>query len=329
MGNTPFRFFEKPRREASAVQDVILSVSHLVKRYGSFTAVDDISFDVKRKALFAFLGENGAGKSTTINIITSILSKDAGKVILDGYDQDFYSDVVKSEVGIVFQNSVLDPLLSPVENLSIRAGFYGIVGKAWSRRLAKLSEMLELTPFLHRPVGHLSGGQRRRVDIARAMLHDPKLLILDEPTTGLDPQTRLSVWDLVDDLREKTGMTVFLTTHYMEEAEKASYALIVDRGRIIAQGTPHELKSEYSGDYVLAYGSVDAAWEERIRAEGRRFFYNRDAGHYRILVKDSSDALAFLEGHRDVAGDFEVLKGSMDDVFLNITGARQYEEGRR
>lgn len=316
----------EPKRDSSIENDTILSVQNLVKTYGDLKAVNDISFTVKKKSLFAFLGQNGAGKSTTINIITSILKKDSGKIYLDGYDQDYYSDLVKSEIGIVFQNSVLDPLLSPIENLETRAGFYGLKGDERKARIQKLVEMLELEPFLKRPVGKLSGGQRRRVDIARAMLHNPKLLILDEPTTGLDPQTRLAVWNLVNDLREKTGMTVFLTTHYMEEAEKATYAVIMNKGNIIAQGTPTELKNSYSGDYVLIYARRDESIDKMLTEQRKKYSYNRDGKFYRVLVKDSKDAIEFLEKNKEMISDFEVEKGSMDDVFLNLTGVTSIEE---
>lgn len=329
MSSKPFHLFGSPSRNDSVVvKDEILSVQHLVKKYGDLTAVNDISFSAKKKSLFAFLGQNGAGKSTTINIITSILSKDSGKIYLDGYDQDHYSDLIKSEIGIVFQNSVLDPLLSPIDNLEIRAGFYGLRGAFKKERIQKLIDMLGLQSFLKRPVGKLSGGQKRRVDIARAMVHDPKLLILDEPTTGLDPQTRISVWNLVNDLREKTGMTVFLTTHYMEEAEKATYAVVMDKGNIIAQGTPTQLKNQYSGDYVLVYGKNNEDWENQFLLQGRKFTYNHDSNYYRILVKNSIDAIDFIDKNKNLLTDFEVVKGSMDDVFLNLTGVRNMEEGK-
>lgn len=313
-------WFLVPNVQKDIETDDILIVDHLVKTYGDLKAVDDISFSVHRGSLFAFLGLNGAGKSTTINIICSILNKDSGKIFVDGYDIDKKAQVIKSRIGIVFQNSMLDKELSPRENLTIRAGFYGIRGAAWKDRLEKLSSMLDLTSFLDRPLGKLSGGQRRRVDIARAMVHDPKLLILDEPTTGLDPQTRIAVWNLVNGLREKTGMTVFLTTHYMEEAEKATYVVIMNRGRIIARGTPTELKNSYSGDYILLYAKKSEEMDRIIENEGLPYGYNADGKFYRIKVTSSEQAIAFLEKNRDRISDFEVKKGDMDDVFLNITG---------
>ncbi len=306
--------------------DDILIVENLVKTYGSLVAVDDISFTVKRGALFAFLGLNGAGKSTTINIICNILQKDSGKIYVSGYDADTKINQIKSHIGIVFQNSILDGVLTPRENLTIRAAFYGIKGAEWKERLTRLSEMLDLTSFLDRPVSKLSGGQKRRVDIARAMVHNPKLLILDEPTTGLDPQTRISVWNLINQLREDTGMTVFLTTHYMEEAEKSTDVVVMDKGRIIAQGTPTELKNIYAGDYVIVYQNSDQAFEELLTSENREYTYNKDGLFYKVLVSDAKDAISFIESNKEYLQDFEVKKGDMDDVFLNITGLTKEEK---
>ena len=306
----------------------ILVIKDLRKSYGDLVAVNSISFSVKKGSLFAFLGLNGAGKSTTINIITSILPKDSGKVYVDGMDLDRDSDLIKNEIGIVFQNSVLDPALTPKENLGLRAGFYGIGGEQWKSRLEILSDMLGLKDFLNRPVGKLSGGQKRRVDIARAMVHNPKLLILDEPTTGLDPQTRLSVWNLVNSLRSQTGMTVFLTTHYMEEAEKATFVVIMDKGNIIATGTPTELRNRYSGDYVIIHQRGNKETDDLLTSLNRKYTYNRDGHYYRVVVKDSADAIDFINSNRNLMSDFEVEKGNMDDVFLNVTGVKELlEEG--
>ena len=317
---------KRKEKEELSSSELILSVSHLKKKYDDFYAVDDISFSVKRGSLFAFLGLNGAGKSTTINIITGILSKNDGKIIFDGKDMDEYRNSIKSEIGIVFQNSVLDPVLTPKENLTLRAGFYGIRGQAWKDRLKVLTDMLGLQEFMDRPVGKLSGGQKRRVDIARAMVHDPKLLILDEPTTGLDPQTRKAVWNLVNSLRQKTGMTVFLTTHYMEEAEKATYVVIMNSGKIIAQGTPNSLKKEYAKDYIIIHQKKNDGLEERLAASQYSFSYFKDSETYRVPVSDSSKAIAFIEEFKDVLSDFEVEKGDMDDVFLNATGVAKLLE---
>lgn len=301
----------------------IIEVEHLCKKYGDFIAVDDISFKVKRGGLFAFLGLNGAGKSTTINILTSTLLKTSGKVTIDGLDLDDDVELIKPKIGIVFQNSVLDSSLSGKENLYIRAGYYGIKGNQFKEREQILIDMLELKDFYNKPIGKLSGGQRRRIDIARAMVHDPKLLILDEPTTGLDPQTRVSVWNLINTLREKIGMTVFLTTHYMEEAEKATFVEILNHGKIIAEGTPTELKNQYSGDYVFIYKKEDKNFTSLLNERKINYFYDDDLKKYQVIVKDAADAINFIEQYKEYINDFEVKKGSMDDVFINVTGERK------
>ncbi len=316
----------QPKKEPNVDPNDILVVDHLVKTYDNFTAVDDISFSVRSGSLFAFLGLNGAGKSTTINIITNILNMDSGHIYVDGYNLTKHPDLIKNKIGIVFQNSVLDPVLTPKENLALRAGFYGLKGEEWAQREKVLVDMLGLESFMNRPVGKLSGGQRRRVDIARAMVHNPKLLILDEPTTGLDPQTRQSVWELVNALREKTKMTVFLTTHYMEEAEKATFVVIMDKGKIIAQGTPTELKNSYSGDYVILYHKNTEEYENFVKSTGKTYVYNHDGKYYRITVEGKDDAIDFITKYKDMIDDFEVEKGSMDDVFLNVTGVRKILE---
>lgn len=328
MKNINFNsIFNKHNKKEDLNSKYVLQVENLKKSYGSLQAVNNISFKVKRGSLFAFLGLNGAGKSTTINIICSILAKDSGKIIVDDLDLDKANDEIKSKIGIVFQNSVLDNVLTAKENLMIRAGFYGLKGEKLENRLKTIVDMLDLSSFFDsRPVGKLSGGQKRRIDIARAMIHEPSLLILDEPTTGLDPQTRLAVWNLINDLREKTNMTVFLTTHYMEEAEKASYVVIMNKGVITTEGTPTELKNKFSGDYVLVYTKEDENFENTLKAEKRKFNYNHDSKFYRVIVKDSLDALDFINRHKDFINDFEVEKGTMDDVFLNVTGIRKILE---
>lgn len=232
----------------------IIEIEHLNKTFGEVNAVRDLSFRVKEGELFAFLGVNGAGKSTTISIMCGQQSKDSGKVIISGTDLDESVDRIKRELGVVFQNSVLDKALSVKENLESRAALYGITGAAFNKRLTELAELLDFADLMKRTVGKLSGGQRRRIDIARALLHSPKILILDEPTTGLDPQTRKLLWSAISRLRKEQNMTVFLTTHYMEEAADADYVIILDSGRIVAEGTPLELKNKYTGDFITLYG---------------------------------------------------------------------------
>lgn len=297
-----------------------LEIENLVKTYGSVKAVNDISFKVLKGSLFAFLGINGAGKSTTINIICSILQKNSGRVIVNGYDLDTNAFEIKNEIGIVFQNSVLDQELTVKENLDIRTSFYSLPKEQKKKNIDAIIRLLDLEPILNRTVKTLSGGQKRRVDIARAMVHAPKLLILDEPTTGLDPKTRLVVWSLIDKIRYETNMTVFLTTHYLEEAEKATDVVIMDKGKIIARGTPVELKNKYSSDYIISYMQKNNDFEEKMNSLNLSYSYNDDILGYKIKIEDSTKAKDLLKQFDEYILDFEVLKGNMDDVFLNVTG---------
>ena len=294
----------------------IIEISSLSKRFGEVQAVNDLSFRVKEGELFAFLGINGAGKSTTINIMCGQLSKDSGTVQLSGVDLDSDPDSIKRNLGVVFQNSVLDKELSVQDNLQSRAALYGIRGKAFRERLAELAGLLEFDDLLKRTVGKLSGGQRRRIDIARALIHSPKILILDEPTTGLDPQTRSTLWQVIDDLRKNEGMTVFLTTHYMEEAADADYVVILDSGMIAAEGTPLELKNTYTGDFITVYG----AEESQIKQLGAPYETIRDA--YRVSVPNTAAATELILKYPDIFRDYEITKGKMDDVFLAVTGKK-------
>ena len=296
---------------------MIIEIENLKKSFKDVKAVDGLSFSVKEGELFAFLGVNGAGKSTTINIICGVLGKDGGKVKVCGKDIDDNADSIKSEVGIVFQNSVLDKKLSVYDNLKYRAGLYGIFGNEFKQRLNEMDGLLGLKELYKRSVGKLSGGQRRRVDIARALLHKPKLLILDEPTTGLDPQTRQTVWAVVDKLRKETGLTVFLTTHYMEEAGEADYVVILDSGKKAAEGTPHELKTKYASDFIRFYRHLDKA-EKYFQDKG--YVVKRVRDFVEVEFKDTANVGTFFKENSEIFEDFEVLKGNMDNVFLKVTG---------
>ena len=253
----------------------VIEVRELNKSFGNVHAVKDLSFRVKRGELFAFLGVNGAGKSTTISILCGQLGKDSGEVQIHGADSTKAGLDKRYLLGLVFQDSVLDKPLTVKENLKSRAALYGITGKAFDDRLKELIELLKFDDYLNRPVGKLSGGQRRRIDIARALLHRPEILILDEPTTGLDPQTRKVIWSVIEELRKKEQMTVFLTTHYMEEAATADYVVILDSGSIVAEGTPHELKEKYVEDYILLYGVT----EDEVKLLGKKYKEIRDGYH--------------------------------------------------
>lgn len=294
----------------------IIEISHLDKSYKDVKAVNDLSFKVRRGELFAFLGVNGAGKSTTISVMCGSLEKDGGSVLIDGYDVEKDIEKIVAKTGVVFQNSVLDGMLTVKDNLYSRASLYGICGKAAAAKIKELSELLEFGGLLNRTVNKLSGGQRRRIDVARALLNDPDLLILDEPTTGLDPQTRKNLWQAMEKLRKERNMTVFLTTHYMEEAADADYVVIIDGGKIAAEGTPLALKNAYTGDYITVYG----ASEQSIKTLALPYERIKDA--FRVSVKNTAAARDLIISHPDVFNDFEIVKGKMDDVFLAVTGKK-------
>ena len=296
--------------------DAIIEINHLKKSFGTTNAVDDISFQVRRGELFAFLGINGAGKSTTINILVGVLKKDSGQILIEGTDIDQDGSNL-DEIGIVFQSSLLDKNLNVYDNLRYRALLYGITKEEFARNLSYLAEALELGDIMKKPLDKLSGGQKRKVDIVRALLHKPKILILDEPTTGLDPKTRRQVWNLISTLISEERLTVMLTTHYMEEASQADYVVIIDKGSIVAEGTPFFLKEKYAHDYLKVYRH-----DERLRhlLDSQGIVYQERNRVLTLPFSNTKDAESFLSANSEMIQDFEIIKGTMDDVFLNVTG---------
>lgn len=294
----------------------IIEIKNLSKSFKEIKAVDNLTFSVKKGELFAFLGLNGAGKSTTINIMCGMLSKDKGEIIINNHNIDTQLVDVKKDLGVVFQNSVFDKPLTVYDNLASRAYLYGLTKEQFHQKLNELGELLEFKDLLKREYGKLSGGQRRKIDIARALFHDPSILILDEPTTGLDPQTRKKVWDVIHKLQEEKGLTVFLTTHYMEEATDADYVVILDSGKIIAEGTPLDLKNRYTGDYIVFYNIK----EEEVKKLNLPYEVFND--HIRVSIKNTSLVVELIKQFPDLFVDFEVTKGKMDDVFLASTGKK-------
>ena len=294
----------------------IISIKNLNKTFKEVKAVNNLSFKVKKGEFFAFLGINGAGKSTTISIMCGELTRDSGEVYIDGKNIDEQMESVKVKMGVVYQKNVLDDPLTVKDNLKFRAALYGIHGKEFEEKYEKLASLLDFADLSSRTYGKLSGGQKRRVDIARALIHDPEILILDEPTTGLDPQTRKTVWKVVNDLRKEKGLTVFLTTHYMEEVTDADYIVILNKGEIVAEGSPLELKNKYTGDFISIY-SVS---KEDIVLLGLPF--NEIPNGYRIEVANTYEATKLIINNPNLFKDYEVIKGKMDDVFLNATGIK-------
>ena len=293
----------------------IIEIEHLYKNFGDVKAVDDLSLKVKAGELYAFLGVNGAGKSTTISIICGTLAKTSGSVKVCEADENNF-DNAKKELGVVFQSSVLDKALSVRDNLKFRASLYGITGEKFEARLKELDDLLHFSEFINRPVGKLSGGQKRKIDVARALIHKPKLLILDEPTTGLDPMTRKTLWEVIYSLQKSTGMTVFLTTHYMEEAAEADYVVIIDHGKIAAEGTPLELKNKYTGDFITLYTNDENA----VKSLGKPYESVQDG--FRIAVKNTKEATSLIVARPELFRDYEIIKGKMDDVFIAVTGKK-------
>ena len=277
----------------------IIRVSHLTKTYKDITAVNNLSFTVKQGQLFSFLGPNGAGKSTTINTLCTLLDYEKGEIIIDGHDLKTNSGQVRQAIGVVFQESLLDPILTVRENLYTRAGLYASTRRQRNQLVSEVQQAIDLSDIIDRPYGLLSGGQRRRADVAASLIHKPKVLFLDEPTTGLDPQTRQSIWQTLTHLRETQGMTLFLTTHYMEEAAASDYIVVIDHGQVAAQGTPTQLKTQYASDQLVMETTT-----------GRKV----------VSLTKTTDAIDILNQCRDQITSFEVRQGSMDDVFLNITG---------
>lgn len=296
----------------------IIEVSGLQKSYGQVHAVKGIDFYVETGKIFAFLGPNGAGKSTTIDIICTFLKSDAGTIEVDGHMLGRDDNAIRQTIGAVFQDGLLDPLLTVSENLHIRAGFYGLRGKQLEKTIREIAERMGIQEIMKRPYGKLSGGQRRRCDIARALVNTPKVLFLDEPTTGLDPQTRKSVWETITKLQRDTGMTIFLTTHYMEEAAEADYVIVIDNGSIVAKGTPSDLKERFTSDKLTLTSKEPESLAERLTKAG--LVPEVVANRVTLRVANTLAALPILETYKDAITGFTVTTGTMDDAFIAITG---------
>lgn len=297
-------------------QQTIIKIENLEKSFGKTKAVRKINLEVYEGSLFAFLGINGAGKSTTISMMYGGLKIDSGHITICGQDVATHLDKIKNQIGVVFQDSILDKTLTVYENLKFRAGFYGIFGQDFKARYQELEKLFDLAEIKNQKIQKLSGGQKRRVDIARAIIHQPKILILDEPTTGLDPGTRSKVWRIISKLREDFKMTIFLTTHYMEEAADADYVTILDKGRIIAEGTPLELKTQYATDVLHLYG-VDESEVKKLKLP-----YQKIHKDFQIKVKNSAVVTQLIVKNPELFQDFELTKSTLDDVFLAVTKSR-------
>ncbi len=295
--------------------DKIIEVNHLTKRFGDIVAVDDISFWVNAGSLFAFLGPNGAGKSTTINCMTTLLAPDAGAIEINSHKDP---KDIRKDIGVVFQENVLDNELTVKENLVVRGTLATNNRREAIRRYQEIEAFLSLQDIANRRFQTLSGGQKRRVEIARALFSNPKILMLDEPTTGLDPETRQTVWKLVNALRKQEGLTIFLTTHYMEEAAEADHVVIIDKGRIVASGTPATLKDTYSSDRLKIVPHDVNLLHTLLRTMEKPFEVVADMTI--VTVEESVDAIDIINAARANIKTFELIKGTMDDVFIEVIG---------
>lgn len=298
--------------------DNIINVKDLKKSYGNVQAVKGIDFYVEKGKLFAFLGPNGAGKSTTIDIICTFLKHDAGTVTVDGHELGERDDEIRSIIGAVFQDGLLDKLLTIEENLIIRGSFYGLKGQQLKKAVQNAAKVANVTDLLKRRYGELSGGQRRRCDIARALINTPKILFLDEPTTGLDPQNRKNVWETIINIQQQNNMTVFLTTHYMEEAQKADFVMIIDNGEIIAKGTPAHLMENYSKNKIIMTGNDLSKISDILKT--LNFEFNQVSDQVIVNINTTLDAIPIIETCKEYLTGFEVVRGTMDDAFIEITG---------
>ena len=292
----------------------IIKIENINKSYGNIKAVNNLSFRVKDGELFSFLGINGAGKSTTINMICGELKKDSGTILVCDKEVDQNYKYIKQKIGVVFQDSLLDKSLSVYDNLKLKAALYGITGNNFIKKYEELSNLFDLKEIEKQTIKQLSGGQRRRVDIARAIIHSPEILILDEPTTGLDPGTRKKIWKVLNSLRKNSKLTIFLTTHYMEEAVDSDYIVILDKGSIVAEGTPLELKNKFAYDMILIY-NID---EDEIKKLNKPYTKIRDG--FKIEIKTLEEATELIIKNKSLFKDYEVVNGKMDDVFLYATG---------
>jgi len=299
--------------------ETAIQVTHLKKYFQEIKAVDDISFSVAKGEFFGFLGINGAGKSTTINMLCTLLAPTDGEAWVNGLKIGKDNEKIKKHIGVVYQNNCLDNLLTVKENLMLRGSLYEENRGRLKENLAFAAEILDLKEALKRPFGRLSGGQKRRCEIARALMHTPDILFLDEPTTGLDPATRKSVWQAVHTLQKEMGMTVFLTTHYMEEAAKADHIGIMSHGQFVEYGTPFTLKETYAKDKLYLIPLQDQ-WETiQSELKKRQLNYSQREEGILVSIENTMSALDILDGMRQRIQGFEVIQGTMDDVFLNVT----------
>ena len=304
----------------------MIEVKNYTKKYGDFVAVDNVSFNVEEGSIFAFLGPNGAGKSTTINTLVTMMEKTSGALLIDGKDVTTEKDEVRKAIGVVFQSQTLDEKMTITENLNMHCVFYAIPKKEVKERIHFVLDLVDLLEWKDKIVASLSGGMKRRVEIARALLHYPKVLFLDEPTTGLDPQTRNRMWEYITRLQKEKNITIFLTTHYMDEAEICDHVAIIDNGKIMVDDTPENLKRRYTKDKGIVKVSNPDSFEEALIKESLTYKKEKGFFHVDVNIDDIKNFLDFIQLFKTEIQDLEIKKGTLNDVFLEITGKEIREE---
>jgi multidrug/hemolysin transport system ATP-binding protein len=297
------------------MEDIII-VENLVKKYDDFVAVNNISFTVRQGQFFAFLGPNGAGKSTTINILCSLLKKTSGSIKVCSHEVDFEDEFIRQKIGVVFQENVLDDLLTVKENLLTRGALYFKDSKKLQEKYSFVIDFLKLSEIENKHFKNLSGGQKRKVEVARALISDPQILVLDEPTTGLDPETRKTVWELLIKLKKEFGITIFLTTHYMEEAAAADYVVVINKGNIVAKGSPNDLKTAYAQDVLVLYANNASAVKKYLT--NNNFTFETNKKEFTVLLNNTKESINIINALNEQIDALEILKGTLDNAFINI-----------
>lgn len=305
-----------------------IEIIELSKKYKSNKnlSLNHISLSVKEGEFFAFLGVNGAGKSTTINIISTLISKTSGGVFINGLDLDANADAIKEKIGVVFQKGILDDDLTVLDNLLIRGKLYNLNEKDLKKNINNICNELNMSYFINNKYGKLSGGEKRKADIARALILKPRILFLDEPTTGLDPKSRLDLWKIIKKIYKNNNMTIFLTTHYMEEVNDADRIAIIDKGNILAIDTPETLKSKYSNDTIKLTVSKHnkSLLEKKLDLKNIKYDFVVDT--FIISIQNGIDFIEFINDNKKLISSVQILKGDMDNVFLNIVGRKLENE---
>ena len=308
------------------MSDDIIKVENLVKKFGELVAVDNISFSVAPGEIFGFLGPNGAGKTTTINILCTLSKPTSGRATIDGFDVVRQQNRVRQLIGLVFQDPSLDERLSGLQNLRFHALVYNMPASIREERIKQVLMMMELWDKRNNEVRTYSGGMKRRLELARGLLHHPKVLFLDEPTLGLDPQTRNRIWEYILELRQREGTTVFLTTHYMDEAAKADRIAIIDYGKIVALDTPERLKEIVGKDIVSVKTSDDDKAAEEIKLR-YQIEARRDSNGLTFEVANGEEFIPnFIKEFGTKILSVSLHRPTLDDVFLKLTGRELREE---